>query len=276
MSFLLCPPNYYNIEYEINPWMDKSRGAIASLARQQWDALYRLLTQTLGITVHLLDPIAGQPDLVFTANAGLVFQNQFFMSRFRHAVRQGETVYYEKWFREHHFQIVFPPDAFYFEGEGDALWVGNNLFLGCGIRTDHKAAVWLEEALHHPVYPLELVDPHFYHLDTCFCSLDSERVLYYPNAFSAASQRTIQTLIPHAIAIEEADALQFGANAIVIGNQIVMNTDGTSTAGETSAARCVSLTKTLNQEGFVVHSLDFSEFIKSGGSAKCLILKIEG
>jgi N-dimethylarginine dimethylaminohydrolase len=260
--FLTCPPDYYGILYEINPWMSKIRGVDSHLARQQWDSLYTLLTERLGITIEQLSPMDGLPDMVFTANAGLVVGKQFFMSRFRHDVRQGECAHYEKWFRAHGFQIEVPPLNTYFEGEGDALWVGEILFLGCQIRTDRTAAPWLAKQLGIPVYPLELVDSRFYHLDTCFCPLDDQRVLYYPDAFSPASQKIIKEVIKRPIPIKEADAIRFGANAIVVTNQIVVN------------AGCTALTKTLMDEGFTVHSIDLSEFIKAGGSAKCLILQI--
>ena len=262
--FLTCPPDHYGILYEINPWMDKSRGTNPDLARHQWDVLCKLLTEKLGISIEQLSPVAGVPDMVFTANAGLVVGQRFFMSRFRHDVRQGECAYYEKWFRARGFQIDVPPPNIYFEGEGDALWVGNRLFLGYPIRTNRAAAPWLEKKLDVPVYPLELVNPHFYHLDTCFCPLDDERVLYYPNAFSPDAQKIIKEHIPHPIPIEEADALNFGANAIVVESNIVVNTG------------CEALSKTLMEEGFTVHPIDLSEFIKAGGSAKCLILKVGG
>jgi N-dimethylarginine dimethylaminohydrolase len=262
MTFLTCPPDHYGIEYEINPWMNKNVGTDALLAHQQWNALYTLLTAELGICVEQLSPVFGLPDMVFTANAGLVVGNRFLASRFRHDVRQGECDHYEKWFRARGFEIVFPPPNIYFEGEGDALWVGEKLFLGCQIRTDRAAAPWLAKELSVSVYPLELVDPRFYHLDTCFCPLDDQRVLYYPDAFSLSSQKIIKEIITCPIPIDEADALQFGANAIVIKNHIIVN------------AGCHALSKTLVQEGFTVHPTDLSEFIKAGGSAKCLILQV--
>ncbi len=261
--FLLCPPDYYRIEYEINPWMRKSCASITDLARQQWASLHFLLSKTLGITIEQVAPVQGLPDIVFTANAGLVVGKQFIGSRFRHEVRQGETVHYEAWFLTHQFTITIPPADLYFEGEGDALWVGETLFLGYGMRTDRAAQPWLMQQLNRSVIALELVDPRFYHLDTCFCPLDAERVLYYPSAFSLSAQRIIAELIPYPIPMEEADALRFGANAIVVKDHLVVN------------AGCVALTRTLEEEGFVVYPLDFSEFIKAGGSAKCLILKLE-
>src|SRR5205807_1072958 len=38
-ALLLCPPDYYGIEYEINPWMSRARGAEAALAQEQWRCL---------------------------------------------------------------------------------------------------------------------------------------------------------------------------------------------------------------------------------------------
>ena len=261
-TFFLCPPDYYGIEYEINPWMRTTRNSHFDLARQQWQALHTLLREILSIRIEQIAPVRGLPDMVFTANAGLVVGNRFIGSRFRHDVRQGETVHYEKWFCAHQFEEVLPPTDIYFEGEGDALWVGERLFLGYGMRTDASAAPWLAKTLDCPVIGLELVDPRFYHLDTCFCPLDDRRALYYPPAFSPSAQKQIRASVPNSIAIEDHDALQFGANAIVVKNQIVLNTG------------CIALTKTLLEEGLTVHPLDFSEFIKAGGSAKCLILQL--
>jgi len=260
-TFLLCPPQFYGIEYEINPWMSKDIQAIPYLAWKQWRALHETLQQ-LGIRIEQVLPQSGLPDMVFTANAGLIHGKQFFSSRFRYPVRQGETPHYEQWFEEMGYQIVVPPAGLCFEGEGDALWVGETLFVGCCIRTDPATLPWLSGRLNKRVIPLELVDPRFYHLDTCFCPLDSDRVLYYPPAFSDASLDLILAMIPRPIPIQKNDAVQFGANAIIVDNHAVIHAGG------------VALAKTLVEEGLTVHPLDFSEFIKAGGSAKCLVLKL--
>ncbi len=74
---LMCPPDYYGIEYEINPWMSRSRGSQSELAREQWQRLHDTLVK-LGVRIELLKPRQGLPDLVFTANAGVIFKNRFF------------------------------------------------------------------------------------------------------------------------------------------------------------------------------------------------------
>src|SRR5262249_42746024 len=135
---LMCPPDYYGIEYEINPWMSRSRGSVQERARQQWEALHRTLVG-LGVQVELLKPQPGLPDLVFTANAGLIFRNRFFSSRFRHEVRARETPYDDAWFAEHDFTVEHLPEGMYFEGAGDALFCGPNLFAGYRIRRGGRA-----------------------------------------------------------------------------------------------------------------------------------------
>src|SRR4051794_35616974 len=86
---LMCPPEHFGIEYEINPWMHVEIGSDSERARSQWNALAEAL-RALGVSVELLTPVKGLPDLVFTANAGLVYHGIFVASRFRHKVRQGE------------------------------------------------------------------------------------------------------------------------------------------------------------------------------------------
>src|SRR5687767_6871343 len=112
---LMCPPDHYGIEYEINPWMSRSRGSSPLRAHEQWRALYETLVR-LGVTVELMTPQPGLPDLVFTANAGLVFKTRFFVSRFRHEVRAREEPYFEAWCAADGFTVEKLPEGFHFEG----------------------------------------------------------------------------------------------------------------------------------------------------------------
>src|SRR5216683_178496 len=212
---LMCPPDHYGIEYEINPWMSRSRGAAPERARQQWRALYDTLGG-LGVQVELMTPQPGLPDLVFTANAGLMFGRRFFSSRFRHGVRARETPHFDAWFAGHDFSVEhLPPDVF-FEGAGDALLCGSVLFAGYRIRSDVGGHQYLGKVLHKLVLPLELIDPRFYHLDTCFCPLAPGEALYYPAAFDAYGRKVLEGHIPKLLAVNEAEAHRFACNAVVI------------------------------------------------------------
>jgi N-dimethylarginine dimethylaminohydrolase len=260
---LMCPPDYYGIEYEINPWMDRTRGSTPDRARGQWQRLYDTLIG-LGVVVDLMTPRPGLPDLVFTANAGLVFGRRFFSSRFRHEVRARETPSFDAWFAEHGFTVEHLPEGVYFEGAGDALFCGPTLFAGYRIRSDVHGHHYLGRVLQRHVLPLELVNPAFYHLDTCFCPLAPGEALYYPGAFDAYGRKVIESHIPRLLAAPEAEAHRFGCNAVVVGKTVILN------------AGCGQLAAGLRAWGYTPAEVELDEFIKSGGSAKCLTLRLDG
>lgn len=259
-SLLMCPPDYYAVRYEINPWMSVNRQVIQDVATRQWLELYRVLTEIVGVSVALVDPVDALPDLVFTANAGLVWDNLFIVSNFRYKERAGEAPVFRSWFAEKGFEVASLPADCPFEGEGDILPCGENLFAGYLFRSDIRSHLRVGEIVGRRVLSLELVDPYFYHLDTCFFPLNGQRAAYYPDAFDSYGERVLREHIPELIPVSREDARRFGCNSIAIGQQVVMN------------AGCAQLARELEERGYNVHQVDLSEFIKAGGSAKCLTL----
>jgi N-dimethylarginine dimethylaminohydrolase len=259
----MCSPDYYGIEYEINPWMSKARGAERERAAEQWRNLYEALLG-LGAKVELMTPQPGLPDLVFTANAGLMFGSRFYSSRFRHEVRARETPHFDAWFAAHGFEVHTLPEGTYFEGAGDALFCGSTLYAGYRIRSDVHGHQWLGQQLGVQTLPLELVNPYFYHLDTCFCPLAPGAAIWYPGAFDAYGRRVIEANIPTLVTAGDEDARRFGCNAVVVGKSVVAN------------AGCDGLKADLERLGYRVVLVELDEFIKSGGSAKCLTLRLDG
>ena len=114
------------------------------------------------------------------------------------------------------------------------------------------------------VISLRLVDPRFYHLDTCFCPLFGGYVMYFPKAFDAESLAKIEQRFPQdkRILVGDADALRFACNAINVGRMIVLN--------EVS----VELSRRLEDLGFWIVQVPLTEFLKAGGAAKCLVLRL--
>jgi len=149
-----------------------------------------------------------------------------------------------------------------FEGEGDALFLGKTLFAGYRMRSDIESHLRMGQILECGVLSLELVDPRFYHLDTCFCPLGDRAAIYFPDAFDPYGRKVIEASVPEPIRVDREDALRFGCNAIVIGNEVVLQTG------------CVGINRELRGRGYAVHELDLSEFHKAGGSAKCLVLRL--
>lgn len=260
---LMCPPDHYGIEYEINPWMNRSLGAVAALAFVQWRQLHDTLV-SLGVQIETMTPQPGLPDLVFTANAGLVFRDTFISSRFRHEVRAKESPHFDKWFAEHEFAVKHLPENLYHEGAGDALFCGDTLFAGYRTRSDAAAHHWVGAALGVRVLPLELVNPRFYHLDTCFCPLAPGAAIYFPDAFDDYGKRVLAAHVPTLIPVAEDEAARFGCNAVVVGKAVVHN------------SRCPKLAADLARVGYRATEVELDEFLKAGGSAKCLTLRLDG
>src|SRR5205807_317624 len=127
-----------------------------------------------------------------------------------------ESPYFDQWFAEHGFAVEHLPPEMYFEGAGDALFCGSILFAGYRIRSDIRGHQYLAGAVNKLVLPVELVNPRFYHLDTCFCPLAPGEALYFPGAFDAYGRKVIETHIPNLLAVAEAEAHRFACNAVVV------------------------------------------------------------
>jgi len=259
----MCPPDFFGIEYEINPWMNVEVTADHAAATEQWNALYELLAST-GAQIELQPPVEGLPDLVFTANAAMMFGNKAVLSRFKHPQRQGETPHDRQWFESNGFEAIDPPGEFSFEGAGDALFCGDTLFAGYRMRSDASGAQQIGQLLGVRVLPLELVSARYYHLDTCFCPLSPEKAIYFPGAFDAYGRRVLAEHVPQLIAVEPDEAESFACNAVVVGKQVFTNKG------------CPRLHEDLAKHGYEPTATPLGEFVKAGGSAKCLTLRLDG
>ncbi|MGH7897354.1 MAG: arginine deiminase-related protein, partial [Candidatus Binatia bacterium] len=263
--FLMCPPDSYDVDYVINPWME---GNVHKSSKQtaiaQWQSLAKLLQKNA--EVEKIRPQPGLPDMVFTANAGIVVGKKVILSRFLHKERQGEEAHFKRWFQKHDFEVSELPPDLPFEGAGDALIdrQGGCLWAGYGFRSELDSHPFLAASLDIEVVSLRLIDPRFYHLDTCFCPLEDGWLLYYRQAFDAHSNRLIdRRILPEKrIAVSEADAMRFACNAVNVGRSIFVNQVSAELRGR------------LTDAGFDVFETPLGEFMKSGGAAKCLTLRL--
>jgi lysine-ketoglutarate reductase/saccharopine dehydrogenase-like protein (TIGR00300 family) len=261
----MCPPDHYDVDYVINPWMEGNiHKSSRDRAVEQWQGLYQILKEHA--IVNLVTPQKGWPDLVFTANAGLVLGKNVVLSRFLHKERQGEEPYFKQWFEENGYTVYELPKDLPFEGAGDALLdrEGRWLWAGYGFRSELDAHPYLAKWLDIEVLSLRLIDERFYHLDTCFCPLTNGYLLYYPGAFDSYSNRLIEMRVAaeKRIAIEEADAVNFACNAVNVDNLVIMNK-----ASDALKSR-------LQEARFHVIETQLTEFLKAGGAAKCLTLRV--
>ena len=260
-SVLMCKPDHFGIEYEINPWMHVAVEVDHQVATAQWDALYRTYTD-LGVDIKLAKPVAGLPDMVFTANAAVLWDGRAVLSNFHHAERQGEETHWRGELERLGFDVHELPRSLSFEGAGDALFVGDRLVCGYGFRTDRAAHGPVARVLDVEVVSLELVDPRFYHLDTCFCPLDASTVLAAPEAFSEASAKAVRKLVPNLIEVPAEVAAGFACNAMPLGGNVV------------SSLTLAQLEAPLRAAGYAPITLPMGEFLKAGGGVRCLSLPL--
>jgi N-dimethylarginine dimethylaminohydrolase len=230
----------------------------------QWKNLHHHLQSIADI--RLLHPRSGSPDMVFVAHSALVQHGIAAISSFAHPQRQTEEQHLRRWFQDAGFLIWDTPRETAFEGEGDALFnaAGDHLWAAHGVRTCRHSHRHVADAWHAPVTSLHLVDPRFYHLDTCFAPLSNGHLLYFPQAFDAASLARIEAAYPaeKRIAVTETEATQFACNVINVGRNILMS-PVTTNLGDRLAAL-----------GYDVTELPLTEFLHGGGSAKALALRL--
>ncbi len=261
--YLMCAPRHFEVVYEINPWMDASAPVDTDLAVAQWTTLVETY-RALGHTVDLLEPVAGLPDMVFAANGATVVDGRVLGASFATPQRTDEAAHHLAWHQRHAADlgwsdVVVPQHTN--EAEGDFAVTGDVVLAGYGFRTDPRAHAELADAVGMPVVSLRLVDPRYYHLDVALCVLDdtpgASEIAWYPEAFSAGSQRIVRRMFPEAIEVHEVDAEVLGLNAVSDGRNVVL------------PARAEKFAAQLAERGYVPVPVDLSELLKGGGSVKC-------
>jgi N-dimethylarginine dimethylaminohydrolase len=267
--YLMCPPQHFGVLYEINPWMRADVAVDHDRAAEQWDELVATL-RLAGADVVAMAPRPGVPDLVFSANAGVVDATAgvFVPSRFRHPQRQPESAIGAEWFRSAGFEVRWLPAGMDHEGAGDALPFtpegGRTVLVsGYSFRSDATAGTALSRLLSCPVRPIELVDERLYHLDLTFCPLDGRRALCAPSGWDRYGRRVVESLVPEPFWLTEDEALAFTANSVVVGTTVVMSTTPPRVGRQ------------LEAWGFDVVTCDVGEFLKAGGGCRCLTLALD-
>ena len=262
--YLLCPPRHFGVLYEINPWMHREVPVDVDAALAQWDALHRTLLAA-GATIETIEQPDGVPDLVFTANAGLVDARRqvFVPAHFRHPERQPETPVFAGWFEAHGWDVRRLPTEVGHEGAGDALPFGGVLVSGYRPRSDAAAATHLTTLLDVAVRTVELVDERLYHLDLTFCPLDDRRAMCAPLGWDGYGRTVIEALVPEPLWLEDDEALAFCANSVVVGSTVVM------------PACPPRVGRILESWGFDVAVCPVDEFLKAGGGCRCLTLALD-
>ncbi|QYG92028.1 amidinotransferase [Iamia sp. SCSIO 61187] len=267
--FLMCPPTHFGVLYEINPWMHAEVAVDLERARTQWDGLVAALREA-GAEVEVIEQDAEVPDLVFTANAGIVSGETFVPAHFRHPERQPETERFATWFADRGATVERLPDDLSHEGAGDALPFGADtgpgapvLLSGYRFRSDAAATTPLSVLTGAVVRPIELVDERLYHIDITFCPLDDRHALCAPLGWDRYGTAVVESLVPEPLWLTDDEALAFTANSVVVGTTVLMPHVPPRVGRQ------------LEAWGFDPVAVDVGEFLKAGGACRCLTLALD-
>src|SRR3989344_2806381 len=256
---LMCVSAHFSIEYSINTWMDVNNQVDHETAMRQWEAVYDAY-KTSGVTIELIDQKKGLPDMVFTANGGIVYGNTFIVSNHRYKERKGEELLFGKWFASRGYKIHHLRN--HQSGEGDALFFQDVLYMGWGFRSDRESHQEVGKILGVETVSLKLINPYFYDFDTAFCPIGDKAILYYPEAFDDESKAILAEL-PHALPIDGSEANGFIGNSVYINRELFV---------EYLDAKLEEQLATIDVKPRV---FDMSEFKKSGGGIKCITLYLD-
>ena len=258
-TVLMCRPEHFTVSYRINPWMHPEDPTDTSLALRQWTVLYETYLG-LGFTVHLIDSLAGLPDMVYAANGGFVLDGIAYGAKFHYAERQPEGPAYMDWFRSQGLDVREPVATN--EGEGDFLLVGDTILAASGFRSDTSSHQEIAQIFGREVVSLQLVNPSYYHLDTALAVIDSTTIAYLPSAFDEDSLETLRKRYPDAIIATEEDAAFLGLNSFSDGHNVVI------------AERATTFARDLAERGYNPIGVDLSELLLGGGGVKCCTLEL--
>jgi N-dimethylarginine dimethylaminohydrolase len=261
---LMCKPTYFDIEYVINPWMDTSNRVDKDRALKQWEYVRDVLSD-LGVKIEYIDPVPGLPDMVFAGDAGMVSGKTFIASNFRFSQRQKEAEVASEWMAARGYKVIIPPEEVYFEGLGDVIYSDTDIIVGHGPRSSPDSVEFIQKIFSQLkiIGEVHLCDPWFYHTALAAAFIGRDRIIYYEPALSVESRQLLESKFEHLIAVSEQDAKQFMVcNNIVVGGKILVH-------------NCTpELEESLGKWGYEVIRCPADEFLKSGGSVRCLILNL--
>ena len=268
LKVLLCPPNYFDVVDQKNPYMSRESAVDRVKARSQWENLCNVLRHS-GCEVTTIQPVEGLEDMVFAANQIFAGEKSGYgkfvvPSRMVYASRQREVPHYVNWFRDRDFRVIdldYGDD--YLEGHGDLLWHpdGCRIYAGYGFRStlggvEKFSAAMFEMGI--PAVPLQLVDPYCYHLDTCLCPLNNEAALIFPGAYSAEALASVHKFWKRVHLLTAEEAHHFMGNGIVVNGSYI------------APSVTPQLEAILRQEGLTPVIVETTEFEKAGGSCSCM------
>lgn len=262
--YAMCPPTHYEVAYAINPWMGGTVDRDRAMA--QWEALGAAI-RAAGGEVEVVEAQPGLPDMVFTANAGVVDAradgHRFIAGSMRHPERVAETGFFTRWAATRGMAVQRLSGRAVLEGLGDCMPLGDVLVSGYGARSNVTAHNDLQRLTGRDVVSVELADLRWYHVDLTLCPLGERRAIVFPDAYDPAGRSAVMARIPEPLVLDVVEAATFAANSVVVGSTVIMPSCPPRVGAQ------------LEAWGYDVAVVDVGEFTKAGGAVRCLTLPLD-
>ena len=286
-SVVLASPDFYDINYAINPLTNKASVVDKKKAMEQFEKLKSHFIKHK-IPVHILDatkadPQGKFPDLVFVSNSALILRGWptkvAILARYAHPERRGEEARVGA-FLKHilGYKVISLPEeeGLYYEGQGDSRWShnGKDLWLCYGAGRTTKAGIQavkdaiLKEAteanwIPPTIHSLHLVEKKTYHMDLCFLPLPNHRVLLHESSFSAASRKEIRNRFGKENVLHVPFKYLYACNSVWLDEKHLL------------IPRLADCRHWMyNGSKMKIEEVNVDQFHLAGGSASCMVLAL--
>lgn len=262
----------YRVAWRINPNMNVG-AASPERAVVQHDTFVSQL-RNLGANVKPVAFVHGAYDSVFVKDSAVVVRRRGGLHALLTQPRYRERNMEQSARRQALAAMgatVHAPPATPLEGGDVVVRAGRSgtgvtgAFLGTGFRSVAESAPALERFFGARVATLELRDPRLYHLDMALAVVAEDLVLVCEEALSPRSMARLRSMF-HADALVRVsleDALRFAVNVVALGREVVVGSD------------VPRVRHALRARGYRTHVVDLDQFHHAGGSAACLIARVQ-
>jgi N-dimethylarginine dimethylaminohydrolase len=262
---LMCPPDYFDTHFMLNPWMGWDEVVNPALARAQWETLSSAL-RSAGAEIEILDPDPSAAGLVFTRDALLSYRpGAALVLRNDGARGELEPVIYRRWLRRHYVAVETLGRARRMDG-GNVLPTTEGGYL-VGLKPGNHAnvaralAARIKRGTGARCWGIPLSDPNYLHLDMVLADLGGKGWLAYPHALGDIDPRSSEWRQVFGskpiITVDSDEARLLACNVVVVGTVVV-------------GALPDKVARDIEALGLEVCRVKLDEFRKAGGGAHCL------
>jgi N-dimethylarginine dimethylaminohydrolase len=260
-DLLMCRPDFFEIAYQINPYMDLSKQPDREILKAEYAQIVAAHIAA-GRTIRFMEPVDGLPDMTYTANQALIRGKKAVLANLPKE-RAGELQYVREWLISNGYEVFDCP--YLLSGQGDALPTGTGAVIkGRGWRSDPKSDRFVEEKLGYEIIPIQTKGPEWYDNDLVFGILKPGLIAVCFEALDEPSQKLIrarQDLKTLEVSLGEAEK---GACNLVSDGTTVTMMDGAP-----------KLAANLRELGFTVVELPITQLWLGGGGIRCTTLALD-